>query len=79
MFSLEEFHQDFMQGVAVETQSCGSKHEAFIESMCEVLADEGELSKHCTIAEYNKKDMEVCGYVFDEERGELSLLVSCFF
>ncbi|GLH58237.1 AIPR family protein [Helicobacter ailurogastricus] len=80
MFGLEEFHQDFMQRVAVETQSRGmSKHEAFIESIRDELVKEGELSESCELAEYNKKDMEVCGYAFDEERGELSLLVSCFF
>ncbi|WP_162982200.1 hypothetical protein [Helicobacter labacensis] len=46
MFNLEEFHQDFMQGVAVETQSRGmSRHEAFVESICDLLVEDGKLSK----------------------------------
>lgn len=80
MVSLDDFHQDFMQDIVSQAQSRGiSKQEAFFESVCDSLVDEGELSQDYMIAEYNKRDMEVSGYDFDVERGKLSLLVHCFF
>ncbi|QCD52122.1 AIPR family protein [Campylobacter sp. RM16192] len=80
MVSLEDFHQDFMQDIISQAQSRGiSKQEAFFESVCDSLVGEGELSQDYMAAEYNKRDMEVNGYDFDEERGKLSLLVHYFF
>ena len=80
MVSLDDFHQDFMQDIVSQAQSRGiSKQEAFFESVCDSLVDEGELSQDYMIAEYNKRDMEVSGYDFDVERGKLSLLVHCLF
>jgi len=80
MISLDDFHQDFMQDIVSQAQSRGiSKQEAFFESVCDSLVDEGELSQDYMIAEYNKRDMEASGYDFDAERGKLSLLVHCFF
>lgn len=80
MVSLEDFHQDFMQGIISQAQSRGiSKQEVFFESVCDSLVSEGELSQDYMAAEYNKRDMEVSGYDFDEERGKLSLLVHYFF
>lgn len=80
MVSLEDFHQDFMQDIISQAQSRGiSKQEAFFESVCDSLVGEGELSQDYMAAEYNKRDMEVSGYDFDEERGKLSLLVHYFF
>ena len=80
MVSLDDFHQDFMQDIVSQAQSRDiSKQEAFFESVCDSLVDEGELSQDYMIAEYNKRDMEVSGYDFDVERGKLSLLVHCFF
>jgi len=80
MISLDDFHQDFMQDIVSQAQSRGiSKQEAFFESVCDSLVDEGELSQDYMIAEYNKRDMEASGYDFDAERGKLSLLALCFF
>ena len=42
MVSLDDFHQDFMQDIVSQAQSRGiSKQEAFFESVCDSLVDEG--------------------------------------
>lgn len=80
MISLEDFHQDFIQNIISETQSRGiSKQEAFFEYICNSLVTEGELSSEYTMAEYAKKDIEIHGYDYDEEREILSLIINCFF
>lgn len=80
MISLEDFHADFLQQILSDTEIRGlMKPEAFFEKVCEVLVSSGDLTNDYTAAEYIKKDIEVHGYDFDEERKILSLIVHQFF
>lgn len=84
MFTLEEFHQNFLQEVVSRATGHGLfDSQAFFEIVCEQLIESGELTKDCTEATYqpqiNRKPVEIHGYDFDEERGLLSLIVHQFF
>jgi len=80
MITLEEFHQDFLQGVLSDAKSRGlMKPQAFFENVCEELILVGDLTPNYTYAEFSKRGMEVFGYDFDSERKILSLLVHQFF
>lgn len=80
MISIDQFHEDFLQGILIDSQSRGLlRPQAFFENVCEELINSGDLSTNYTFAEYTKKGMEVHGYDYDEERKILSLLVYEFF
>lgn len=79
MITLEEFHQDFLQSIFSDAESRGLlKAQAFFENVCEELVAIGDLSTNYTVADYNKKGVEVYGYDYDEERQIFSLLVHHF-
>ena len=79
MITLEEFHEDFLQSIFSDAESRGLlKAQAFFENVCEELVSIGDLSTNYTVADYNKKGLEVYGYDYDEERQIFSLLVHHF-
>lgn len=79
-FTLEDFHQDFIQTIISDAESRGIlKFQAFHENVCEALVASGELTVDYTIAEYIKNHIEVCGYDYDEERQILTLIGHKFF
>lgn len=73
MVSLEEFHQNLVQTILSDTQSRGlTKSKSFFENVCEELVEIAELTRNYTEAEYIKRGMEVYGYDYDDERGNLN-------
>lgn len=79
MVSIEEFHQDFLQSILSDSESRGLlKAQAFFENVCEELVTIGDLTSNYTVAEYTKKNIEVYGYDYDEERQVFSLLIHHF-
>ncbi|GMQ56268.1 AIPR family protein [Vallitalea sediminicola] len=80
MITLDEFYENFLQSILVDTESRGLlKSEAFFENVCEELVSIGELSINYTMSDYIKKGMELNGYDYDEERQLLSLIVHYYF
>ena len=78
--TLEDFHEDFLQGILSDADSRGLlRSQAFFENVCEELIASGDLTSNYTYAEYTKNNMEVYGYDYDEERGILTLLTHEFF
>lgn len=80
MVTLQEFHQDFLQSILSDTESRGIvKPKAFFEYVCGELITTGDLSINYEEAEYTKRNIEIYGYDYDEEREMLTLLVHQFF
>ena len=80
MSTLSEFHQDFLQSILCDSESRGiMKPQAFLEIVCEDLVSIGDLTKNYTGAEYIKKNIEVYGYDYDDERNILTILTHQFF
>lgn len=80
MISLNDFQQDLLQSIIVESESRGLlRTQSFFEKVCETLVSSGDLSPNYTFAEYIKTGIEVYGYDYDEERQLLSILVHQFF
>lgn len=73
--SLEDFHQDFIQTVYAEAESRSLlRAVAFYEIFSERLNDFGDLTEYYNIAEYNKNQIKICGYDYDEERQIFTIL-----
>ncbi|WP_416292211.1 AIPR family protein [Paenibacillus illinoisensis] len=80
MVSLEDFHQDFLQGILADAESRGlMRSQAFFENTCEALVSTGELTSNYTAADYSKTGIEVHGYDYDETREILTVLIHHFF
>lgn len=80
MFTIQDFHQDFLQSILSDTESRGLlKPQSFFELFCEDLVDVGDLSKNYTAASYNKTGVEVYGFDYDEERKLFTLINFHFF
>lgn len=80
MFTLQDFHQDFLQSILSDTESRGLlKPQAFFELFCEDLVAAGDLSKNYTDSPYYKTGIEVYGYDYDEERKLFTLINFHFF
>lgn len=80
MITLQDFHTDFLQSILSDTQSRGlTKPKSFFENVCEDLVLMGDLTNNYIEAEYIKKNMEIYGYDYDEEREYLTLISSYFF
>jgi hypothetical protein len=80
MFTLQEFHQDFIQSILSDSESRGLlKPQSFFEIVCEDLMSVGDLTKNYTQAEYIKRGLEIYGYDYDDERKILTLLTHQFF
>lgn len=69
MISIQEFYEEFIQEILSNADVEGKMTETtFLENICEMLAEEGELSPDWTLAYYSKIGIEVAGGDFDEER-----------
>jgi hypothetical protein len=80
MFSLEEFHLDFLQTVISNAESRNlMRDQSFSETVCEDLISVGDLTINYTLAGYIKKGVEVSGYDYDDERKILTILNHQFF
>jgi hypothetical protein len=80
MISIEEFYDDFIQAVMVDTESRGLlKAEAFFENVCEELVSIGDLTINYTLSDYIKRGLEVHGYDYDEDRKLLTLIIHQYF
>ncbi|MEK4228190.1 AIPR family protein [Solibacillus sp. FSL H8-0538] len=80
MFTIKDFHQDFLQSILSDTESRGLlKPQSFFELFCQDLVDVGDLSKNYTAASYYKTGVEVYGYDYDEERKLFTLINFQFF
>ena len=80
MFTIQDFHQDFLQSILSDTESRGVlKSQSFFELFCEDLVQVGDLTKNYTAASYYKTGMEVYGYDHDEERKVFTLINFHFF
>ncbi len=80
MLNKEEFHSEFIQSILSDAESRGLMNaQCFFETVCEELAELGDLTKNYTNAEYKKRGLEVYGYDFDEERNILSIITLEFY
>lgn len=80
MFTIQDFHQDFLQSILSDTESRGLlKPQSFFELFCQDLVEVGDLSKNYTAASYNKINIEVYGYDYEEERKLFTLINFHFF
>lgn len=80
MFTLQDFHQDFLQSILSDTESRGLlKSQSFFELFCEDLVEVGDLSRNYTSASYYKTGVEVYGFDYDEERKLFTLINFYFF
>lgn len=80
MIKIEDFYENFMQEVLsdsnIEEQMTSS---TFLDKICEILVENGDLTPDYLLAYYYKMGIEVAGGDFDEERKILCLLNYEFF
>lgn len=80
MIKIEDFYENFMQEVLsdsnIEEQMTSS---TFLDKICEILVENGDLTPDYLLAYYYKMGIEVVGGDFDEERKILCLLNYEFF
>lgn len=80
MFTIQDFHQDFLQSILSDTESRGLlKPQSFFELFCQDLVEVGDLTKDYAAASYNKTGVEVYGFDYDEERKLFTLINFHFF
>jgi len=80
MLKLEDFYQEFIQGILTDTEARGlMKSEIFLENTLEALIEDGELSPNCEISELKKRGIDVSGYDYDVERKLLTIISSEFY
>ena len=71
----EEFHQNLTHEILSESKSREIiRPEAFFEIINADLIESGELTHNYSYAFLKDKEVEVCGYGYDDERKILSLM-----
>lgn len=81
MFSIEEFHEEFMQEIFQRANSFEiMREQAFLEEVENRLIEESDLSENVQFADYRNKNLgiEVHGWDYDDKRGILTLIVHEF-
>jgi len=81
MYTLEDFHEQLIQGVYSSAESTGTmREEAFLNEVSTYLIDDADLTEKVQFADYRNTNigLEVHGYDYDEERGIFTLIVHEF-